>query len=198
MLAPLLLLLMAAQAPCPPEAQKLVSDAAVRAQDPDLSSAADALRDAASRGCVQAGIGAAYLRGLIDASEAFRQGAPPESLFPVHTAIASLERLGQGRPGPAEVARLMLRAAAAAAQSERDEMALYLEHAERMDSVLRATGQPAAPVLSAAEISGELWLQVHRYEDAHAAFTKAASQVGQTPRVVAGLARAAAGRQRGQ
>ena len=190
----LVLFLMAAQAPCPADAQALVSQAVARAQEPDLSVAADALRDAASRGCLDADVGAVYLRGLIDAKNAFRQGAPPESLVSVHTAIASLERLGQGRPGPAEVAQLMLRAAAAAAQSERDEMALYLEHAERIDALLRATGQPAAPILSAAEVSGELWLQVHRYEDAHAAFTKAASQVGMTPRVVAGLARAASAR----
>ncbi len=190
----LLLLLLAAQATCPPDAQALVAQAVARAQDPDLSAAADALRSAAGQGCADAEVGALYLRGLIDAREAFRQGAPPESLVTVHKAIASLEQLGQGQPGPAEIARLMLRAAAAAAQSERDEMALYLEHAERMDALLRATGQPAAPVLSAAEVSGELWLQVHRYEDAHAAFTRAASQVGMTPRVVAGLARAAAAR----
>ncbi len=190
----LVLFLMAAQMPCPPEARALVSQAVARAQEPDLSTAADALRDAASRGCAEAEVGAIYLRGLIDAKEAFRQGAPPESLLPVHSAIGSLERLGQGRPGPAEVARLVLHAAAAAAQSERDEMALYLDQAERIDNLLRASGQPAAPVLSAVEISGELWLQVHRYEDAHAAFTRAASLVGMTPRVVAGLARAAAAR----
>lgn len=190
----LVLLLIAAQTPCPPDAQQLVWTAAARAQEADLSPSANALREAASRGCTDAEVGALYLRGLVEARDAFRQGAPPDSLVTVHTAIASLERLGQGRPGPAEIARLMLRAAAAAAQSERDEMALYLDHAERMDALLRATGQPAAPVLSAAEISGELWLQVHRYEDAHAAFTTAARQVGQTPRVVAGLARAAARR----
>ena len=190
----LVLFLMAAQAPCPADAQALVSQAVARAQDPDLSSAADALRDAASRGCADADVGATYLRGLIDAKDAFRQGAPPESLVSVHNAIASLERIAQDKPGPAEIARLLLRAAAAAAQSERDEMALYLDQAERMDGLLRAAGQPAAPILSAAEISGELWLQVHRYEDARAAFTRAASQVGMTPRVVAGLARAAAAR----
>lgn len=190
----LLLFLIAAQAPCPPDAQQLMWTAAARAQEPDLSPSADGLREAASRGCADAEAGALYLRGLIDARDAFRKGAPPESLVSVHTAVASLERLGQGRPGPAEVARLMLRAAAAAAQTERDEMALYLAHAERMDGLLRATGLPAAPVLSAAEISGELWLQVHRYDDAHAAFTRAESQVGRTPRVVAGLARASARR----
>jgi hypothetical protein len=190
----LVFLLAAMQAPCPADARALVSVAAGRAQEPDLTPAADALREAASRGCAEADVGALYLRGLLDAHAAFLQGAPPESLLPVHQAIASLERISLGRPGPAEIARLVLRGAAAAAQSERDEMALYLEHAERMDALLRASRQPAAPLLSAAEVSGELWLQVHRYEDAHAAFTRAAAQVGMTPRVVAGLARAAAAR----
>jgi hypothetical protein len=193
MFAPVFLLL-AMQAPCTADAHALVSAASTRAQDPDLTPAADALREAARRGCAEAEIGALYLGGLIEAHAAFLQGAPPESLLAVHQAIASLERISLGRPGPAETARLVLRGAAAAAQSERDEMALYLEHAERMDALLRATGQPALPILSAAEASGELWLQVHRYEDAHAAFTRAAAQVGMTPRVVAGLARAAAAR----
>jgi len=187
----LVLLLMAAQTPCSTDARALVSAASARAQEPDLTAAADALREVADRGCADAEVGALYLRGLIDAQEAFRQGAPPESLVPVHQAIASLERITAGRPGPAEIARLVLRAAAAAAQSERDEMALYLEHAERMDALLRETGQPAAPVLTVAEVSGDLWLQVHRYDDARAAFMRAAAQVGMTPRVVSGLSRAA-------
>ena len=190
----LVLFLIAAQSPCPPDAQALISAAIARAQEPNLSPAADLLREAAGKGCVEAEVPALYLRGLADAADAFKQGAPPESLFAVHKAIASLEQMARGRPGPTEIARLMLRAAAAAAQSERDEMALYIDYAGRMDDLLRASGQPAAPVLSAAEVSGELWLQVHRYDDAHAAFTKAVSLVGMTPRVTAGLARATARR----
>jgi hypothetical protein len=165
-----------------------------RAQQPDVTSAIEALRAAAAVGCRDGEIGALYLRGLVDAREAFRQGAPPASLVPVRAAIEALERIAQGQAGPAEIARLMLQAAAAGAQSERDEMGLYLEHAERMDALLRGAGQPSAPVLTTAEVSGELWLQVHRYDDAEAAFMRAASQVGQTPRVVAGLARVAAAR----
>src|SRR5688572_17349765 len=114
----LVLVLIAAQTPCPPDGQQLIWTAAARAQEPDLSPSADALRDAVSRGCADAEVGALYLQGLVDARDAFRQGAPPESLVSVHKAIASLERLGQGRPGPAEIARLILHAAAAAAQSE--------------------------------------------------------------------------------
>jgi cytochrome c-type biogenesis protein CcmH/NrfG len=44
-------------------------------------------------------------------------------------------------------------------------------------------------VISALEVAGELWLQVHRFEDARAAFERAARQVGTTPRIADGLAR---------
>lgn len=184
--------LLLAQAPCPAEAMAVAADASVRAQALDLPGAIDRLYDAAAGGCTDAAVGILYLRGLIGARDAFSQGAPPESLAAVRDSIDALETIARGVPGPAEIARLMLQAAAAAAQSERDEMALYLDHAERMDGLLRAAGQPAAPVLTAAEVSGELWLQVHRYDEAHRAFQKAAAQVGMTPRVVAGLARVAA------
>jgi hypothetical protein len=91
--------------------------------------------------------------------------------------------------GPAEIARLVLLAAAAAAQSERDEMAVYLTHAVEMESLQRAAGQPGAPGLSALEAAGDLWLQVYRYDEARAAYERAAREIGMTPRVKAGLAR---------
>ncbi len=190
----LVLLVALAQTPCSQDARKLLSVAAERAQQPDLMPAIEALQEAAAQGCRDGEIGALYLRGLADARAAFSQGAPPASLIPVRAAIEMLSHIAQGAPGPAEIARLMLQAAAAGAQSERDEMSLYLAHAEAMDTLLRAAGDSAAPVLTVAEVSGELWLQVHRYDDAEAAFMRAASQVGRTPRVVAGLARIAAAR----
>jgi hypothetical protein len=52
-------------------------------------------------------------------------------------------------------------------------------------------GLPGAPLLSAAEVAGDLWLQVHRYEDARRAYAEAAARVGTTLRVLAGLARSA-------
>jgi hypothetical protein len=190
----LVFLALTAQAACTAEARALVAEAATASQQPDLAAAVTALRTASRSGCADGAIGALYIQGLIDAAAAFRLGAPAQSLEPVHQAIAALDAIAAGRPGPAEIARLVLHAAAAAAQSERDEMALYLEHAERMEGVLRATGQAAAPVLPVAEVAGELWLQVHRYDDAHAAFTRAEAHAGKTPRVAAGLARAAARR----
>ena len=186
--------LASAQVPCPSELSASMSEASARAQASDLRGAIDLLMKTGASGCPDAVIGFIYLQGLLDARDAYARGAPPESLAPVKEAIAALESTARGQAGPAEIARLMLQAAAAAAQSERDEMALYLEHAERMDELLRAAGEPAAPVLSAAEVSGELWLEVQRYDDAERAFRRAAGQVGMTPRVVSGLARVAAAR----
>ena len=180
------------QAPCSRAATDLVAEASVRAADFDLPASAERLRTVVLQGCTSAEVAALYVRGLVDAREAFRQGGPPESLVRVRQAIAALEAIAQGRPGPAAIARLVLHAAAAAAQSERDEMRLYIESALRMETVQRAANQPGAPLVTAAEMAGDLWLQVHRYEEARLAYMDAAQQIGSTPRIVSGLARAAA------
>ena len=49
----------------------------------------------------------------------------------------------------------------------------------------------AAPIITAQEAAGDLWLQVHRFEDARRAYLSAAEQVGATRRVTLGLARTA-------
>jgi hypothetical protein len=131
-----------------------------------------------------------YLQGLAAAAEAYKQGGSPESLVPVNEAIAALGMIARGRPGSAEIARLVLLAAAAAAQSERDEMGVYLVHATDMEVLQLNAGQPGAPGLSALEAAGDLWLQVHRYDDAKRAYERAAALLGMTPRIKAGLERA--------
>ena len=187
----LALLIALAQAPCPADAMTLVLEASIRAEEFDLPGAADRMQMAASGGCATARIPALYLRGLVDAREAFRQGAPPESLTPVREAIASLEAIAGGRPGSAQIARLLLQAAAAGAQSERDEMSLYLDAAVQMDTLQRAAGQPGAPVVSSLEVAGDLWLQLFRYADARRYYVQAAGPGPPTVRVRAGLARTA-------
>ena len=137
----------------------------------------------------QSGVATVYVDGLLAAEEAYRRGGSPESLAPVRTAIAALEKISQREPGPAEIARLVLLAAAAAAQSERDEMGAFLTHAVEMEVLQRAAGQPGAPVVSALEAAGDLWLRVHRYDDAKRAYERAAGVLGMTPRIKAGLAR---------
>ncbi|MBI3049399.1 MAG: protein kinase [Acidobacteria bacterium] len=173
------------------DAASLMTEASVRATEFDLAGAAELLKAAAGRGDASARVAALYIGGLIDAREAFREGGPADALAPVRQAIAALEAMAQGRPGSAEIARLTLHAAAAAAQSERDEMSLYLETALEMESLQQVAGLPGAPLVSAAEVAGDLWLQVHRYDDARRAYTEAADRVGATLRILSGLARTA-------
>ncbi len=142
-------------------------------------------------GCADATIAALYLRGLVAAQEAYAVGGSPESLAPVRGAIATLMAVGPSHETSAEIASAVLQAAAAAAQSEREEMALYLAHALRLEVVERARGRPGAPVVTAHEAAGDLWLRVHRFDDAQTAYDVAAEQVGATPRVILGRARVA-------
>lgn len=173
------------------DAASLMTEASVRATEFDLAGAVELLKAAASRGDVSAQVGVHYIRGLLEAREAFRDGGPGEKLAPIRQAIASLEAIAKGRPGSAEIARLTLHAAAAASQSERDEMSLYLETALEMESLQRMAGSPGAPLVTVAEVAGDLWLQVHRYEDARRAYTEAADRGGFTLRILSGLARTA-------
>ena len=184
-------LLSATQPACGTEATALLERASVRAAEFDLDGASKQLETDVAGRCEAAQVALVYLRGLIAAREAFRQGGPPELLEPVRQSITWLDSIAKGRSGPAAIARLVLQAASAAAQSERDEMGLYLDSAIQMESLLYAAGQPGAPLVSAAEAAGELWLQLHGYEAARRAFGQAAAQKGSTMRVLAGLGRSA-------
>jgi hypothetical protein len=191
MVAILLATIIAGAQACPGAAARL-AEASTRVQAFDLPGAAARVRDPAAGDCELTQVAAWYLGGLSAALEAYKQGGSQESLAPVRDAIGALEKISGQRPGVPEIARLVLIAAAAAAQSERDEMSAFLTHALAMESLQFMAGEPGAPVLSAHEVAGELWLQVHRFEDARTAFERAAAQVGTTPRITAGLARAAA------
>ena len=62
-----------------------------------------------------------------------------------------------------------------------------------MEAIQRAAGLPGAPLVTAAEVAGDLWLQVHQYEDAQRAYAETSERFGSTLRVLAGRARAARG-----
>ena len=126
-----------------------------------------------------------YLDGLAAAREASAAGGSPDSLAPVRRAVAVLE---QHRGPRAEIAVYVLRAAAAAAQSERDEMSLLIEHAVRLESVQLEAGEAGLPGVTAHEAAGDLWLRVHGYEQARQAYERAAARVGLTPRIRDSLA----------
>jgi hypothetical protein len=183
--------MLAQSAACGDEARAAMADAAARVQQFDVAGAIDRLgRDSAA--CDDEAIAMWYLRGLAAAREAYRDGGSPESLAPVKDAIAALAARGAGLPGQAQIAQLVLLAASAAAQSERDEMAVFLDEALRIEGLQIAAHQPGAPMIAAHEVAGDLWLQVHRFEDARRTYQDASELLGSTSRITLGLARTAA------
>jgi hypothetical protein len=184
-----LLILLAQIGACTPDAVEKLAAAAERASAFDLAGALDVARAAGD--CDQAAGAIEYLEGLVSAPEAVKQGGTMDSLRDIRSAVNALSRRAEGGERRWEVASLALRAVAAASQYEREEMALYLAEATRIEGLLLAASQAGAPVITAHELAGDLWLQVHRFEDARRAYALAAERVGRTPRVRLGLGRIA-------
>jgi hypothetical protein len=162
------------------------------AQPADCSPGSPALlRDDTAQACAQGDVAVLYLRGLVAARDAFGFGGSPESLALVRATITTLEARTP-RSRQADIVVNVLRAAAAAAQSEREEMALFLAQAIQIEMLQFAAREPGAPLVTAHEVAGDLWLRVFRYADARQAYLKALSEVGPTPRVLLGIARAEA------
>jgi hypothetical protein len=185
----LLLTLIAQIGACSPDSVQLLATAAARVNAFDLSGALAAARAAGS--CDEAAGTVEYLEGLVGAPEAVKQGGTVDSLRDVRSAVNALSRRAEGGDRRWEVASFALRAVAAASQYERDEMAIYLAEATRIEALLLAASQPAPPLITAHELAGDLWLQVHRYDDARRAYALAAERLGRTLRVRLGLARVA-------
>jgi hypothetical protein len=178
---------------CSATAQALMDQASRRVEEFDLPGALSLLKDAAGdTGCDEAGARFEYVEGLLGAKEAARQGGTVDSLRDVRSAVHALLWRAARKGGAWEVASVALQATIAASQYEREEMALYLEHATRMEMLQLAAGQRGVPLITALELAGDLWLQVHRFEDARRAYDRARTQLGRTSRIVLGLARTAA------
>jgi len=178
---------------CSSAAQALMGQASMRAQEFDLPGALTLLKEAASdSGCDEAGAQFEYVEGLLGAKEAGTLGGTVDSLRDVRSAVHALLWRAAGKGGAWEIASIALQATIAASQYEREEIALYLEHATRMESLQLDAGQRAVPLISALELAGDLWLQVHRFEDARSAYQWAMARIGRTSRITFGLAHAAA------
>jgi hypothetical protein len=133
-------------------------------------------------------------RGWLAAQDARRRGGTPEALAEVRQVLTTIEPLG-GPSSLAAYAVAVLRAASAAAQDERDELALWLEHARGIAEPLEAAGAAPQWPLPIERAEGELWIAVHDYELAETAFTRALA-TRDSPAAWRGLARARAGRNR--
>jgi len=116
------------------------------------------------------------------------KGGALELLGPVNVRLKELDEI----PGmSARYAETAIRAAVSAAQEERDEMALLLEHARSLSDLMGlAGGTPAEWPLPIDELEGELWLEVDRFPEARAAYEQA-TKLKPTPNAWIGLARAA-------
>jgi len=188
---PILAFVLLQQTACGVESTALAARAAARAQELDLPGSARLYEEAARIGCDRAALAAVYLEGLQAARDAYRAGGSDASLETVRTAIAALEASANAGDKVAEVGRVTLLAAAAAAQSERDDLATFLAQATSLERALHAATPGAMLPVTAHEVAADLWLQVHRFDTAQEAYRVASDLVGMTPRVAAGLARTA-------
>lgn len=186
----LLLVFVTSLAVCGAEAQAHLKTAATRAEAFDLEGALTAARLAEN--CDEAAGAVEYLEGLIGAQEAAKVGGTVDSLREVRSAANALSRRAEAQGVRWEIASLLMRAAAAASQYERDEMGVFLAEATRREQLLLEARQPPVPLISAHELAADLWLQVHRFDEARRAYGIAADHVGRTGRVLLGEARSAA------
>jgi tetratricopeptide (TPR) repeat protein len=128
-------------------------------------------------------------------------GGAAEKLGPVRAVLEGLEKLAPEPGAPplqreafalqVEYAQTSLKAAIAAAQDERPEMELLLEHARDLVQRLEKRATRAVWPRPFNILVGELWFEVDRYDEARAAYERAVQSDGSAAALV-GLARAQA------
>lgn len=114
------------------------------------------------------------------------KGGALELLGPVNAKLRELDRMSNTSARYAEVA---IRAAVSAAQEERDEMQLFLDHLHDLSRQMELAGAAPQWPLPVDELEGELWLEVDRFTEARDAYARAA-RTNPTANALVGLARA--------
>lgn len=174
---------------CSEAAREAVARGARLVDVGDDAGALDVLRarydDAAQ--CPGVAVAAWSLRGWAAAEAAATRGGTPESLADTTAALATLESLGRGI-SEAGYASALLHAAMAAAQSERDELRLWLDEARDVSRRLALGGAAPRWPRPIDQAAGELWHRVDDFELAESAFTAAIA--GDSAAAFRGLARA--------
>ncbi len=179
-----------APADCAADARRVLAGmaAATARGDADEAARLAAAGDPPERGCEALRLASWSWHGWRAAARAADRGGTPEALAPVTAAVAALSALGPPR-SEAAYATALLRAAAAAAQDERDEMLVWIEEARALSARLALAGPAPVLPLPIDLAEGELWHGVDDYELAEAAFTRALT-VANAPAAWRGLARA--------
>ena len=177
---------------CGPEAREALQRAGADVDAADGESAARRLREAytADPSCAALATASWAWHAWLSAPRAMAVGASAEALTPVREALDVLEPGGQSTTPEAVYAAAIAHAAAAAAQYERDEMQVWLEHAAGLARRLPPGERPWPTAPAVAE--GELWLMLHDPALADAAFQRALAD-GDTAVALRGLGRARAG-----
>lgn len=176
---------------CQPPATKVLTDAETAVLAGETSAAVAQLRRGADAhpGCALLALGALTLDAWHAAQEAGRVGGTAESLAATRRVIATVDASAHPGATPETYAAAVLHGAAAAAQDERDELRVWIEHARLTASRMALAGDRAVWPLSPDLAEGTLWMQVDDYEQAEAAFT-AAVAVRESAVAWAGVARA--------
>lgn len=175
---------------CSAEATAVLDAADTAASAGEFTSAALQLRAGyAAHGSCRELVAAAWAwAGWHAAHAAAARGGSDDALTDVRAAMAAI-----GEPGAtasaSSYASAVLQAATAAAQGERDEMQVWLEHARAVASRLALVGERARWPLPIDVVVGELWARVDDYELAEASFTRALAE-GNSAAAWTGLARA--------
>jgi len=159
---------------CAPASLAALAAAAVEVGRGEQASAVARVRaaDEAGQLCRPLRLAAWAFHGWLAALAAGDRGGTPEALAPVTEALQALTALGPASL-EARYAGAWLRAAAAAAQDERDEMLVWMEEARALSTRLAFNGAAPSWPLPVDLAEGELWHGVDDYELAEAAFTRA-------------------------
>ncbi len=125
------------------------------------------------------------MEGWTSARAMAPKGGAVELLGPVNLRLKQLDEFPNMSARYAETA---LRAAIAAAQEEREEMKLLLDHARSLSEQMAIGAAPAQWPLAIDEMEGELWFEVDRFVEARDAYERA-TKLKATPNAWIGLAR---------
>lgn len=182
----------AASPACGPDAETALAASAAAVDRGDFAAAIEALeaRSDDRAACPLLALATASLRGWLAAIAAGDRGGAAEALQPAQAALDALASAAAGPPSAGAYAAALLRGAVAAAQDEREELQVWVEHARDLSERLGAGREAPRWPLPVDVAEGELWYLVDDFELSEAAFTRALASPPETPFAWRGLARA--------
>lgn len=162
---------------CPAAAVAVLEAAEAAVLSGEFDVAFELLQGRATPGsaCAELAVATRAWAGWLAAASAALLGGSAHALGGVR---AQWEALGSTGPGATDsaYATALLRAAAVAAQDERDELQLWVEHARDLAARRALVKERARWPLSIDLAEGELWSGVDDYELAEASYTRALAE----------------------